>query len=231
MRVGIMQPYFFPYFEHFRLIAACDKWVVFDTVKYNRRSWMNRNRIINREKGWSYVKVPVSKGDDRTLVKDARVATERDWRRDFFKNLRVYEHRAPNYDRIITLLRQILDTQHTTLAGLNTHILREVCRFLGIDVEVRQLSEMSLSLPESCAPGEWALFISKALGATEYRNPSGGRDIFDAARYEQEGIVLSFHSHIDLTYDTGPFRFEPDLSIIDPLMWMNTAELQRLVRS
>ena len=61
MRLGIMQPYFLPYLEHFRLIAACDRWIVFDTVKYSRHSWMNRNRIINREKGWVYLGVPVSK--------------------------------------------------------------------------------------------------------------------------------------------------------------------------
>ena len=30
MKIGIMQPYFFPYLGHFALIDAVDKWVVFD---------------------------------------------------------------------------------------------------------------------------------------------------------------------------------------------------------
>ena len=34
MRLGIMQPYFFPYLGHFSLIAAVDEWIVFDVTQY-----------------------------------------------------------------------------------------------------------------------------------------------------------------------------------------------------
>jgi hypothetical protein len=36
MKLGIMQPYFFPYLGHFALIAAVDEWVVFDVTQYTR---------------------------------------------------------------------------------------------------------------------------------------------------------------------------------------------------
>ena len=45
MKVGIMQPYFFPYIGYFQLIANTDQFIFFDIVQYNKRSWMNRNRI------------------------------------------------------------------------------------------------------------------------------------------------------------------------------------------
>ncbi len=54
MRLGIMQPYFFPYLGHFGLIAACDRWVVFDTCQYTPRSWMNRNRVLHPAEGWTW---------------------------------------------------------------------------------------------------------------------------------------------------------------------------------
>ena len=52
MKLGIMQPYFFPYIGYFSLIANTDLWVVFDTPQYTRKSWMNRNRILH-PRGWT----------------------------------------------------------------------------------------------------------------------------------------------------------------------------------
>lgn len=36
--LGIMQPYFFPYIGYFQLIAAVQRGLVFDIVKYKRKS-------------------------------------------------------------------------------------------------------------------------------------------------------------------------------------------------
>jgi hypothetical protein len=43
MKLGIMQPYFFPYIGYWQLINYTDEWVFFDVVQYNKKSWMNRN--------------------------------------------------------------------------------------------------------------------------------------------------------------------------------------------
>ena len=46
MKIGIMQPYFFPYIGYWQLINIVDKYVVFDDVNYINRGWINRNRIL-----------------------------------------------------------------------------------------------------------------------------------------------------------------------------------------
>ena len=46
MRVGIMQPYFFPYIGYFQLIAAVDLFIVYDNIKYTKKGWINRNRML-----------------------------------------------------------------------------------------------------------------------------------------------------------------------------------------
>lgn len=50
MKLGIMQPYFYPYLGYFSLIKHTDKWIVFDSVQYIERGWVNRNRIIHPTK-------------------------------------------------------------------------------------------------------------------------------------------------------------------------------------
>lgn len=230
MKLGIMQPYFFPYIEYFRMIAKCDRWIGFDTVKYNRKSWMNRNRIINRDKGWSYINVPVARSGETPTIARAEINNAEDWRRDFFGKLRVYEHSAPNYTKTIDLLQDLLAPEFATLADLNMHIIRSLCAQFEIPTTIDSLSALDLDLPESCPPGEWALNIALAVGADSYLNASGGTELFDPELYRSRGVTLGFHEHINLSYDTGPFEFVPDLSIIDPLMWIGLEQLRVAVR-
>jgi hypothetical protein len=225
-RVGIMQPYFFPYFEQFRLIAACDQWVVFDTVQYTRKSWMNRNRIVNREKGWAYVSVPVQHTGLETLVMHARLDESQRWRDVLLGRLRVYEREAPRYRTVRQLVGDAIAAPAESLAVLNARLLGEVMRYLGIGTPLVMASALDARLPQDCAPGEWALHLSLHLGATEYRNAAGGVALFDPALYARHGIELSFHQPIEMRYATGSLPFTEGLSVIDTLMWNEPGQLQ-----
>lgn len=229
MRLGIMQPYFWPYLEHFRLLDACDRWIVFDTVAYRRKTWMTRNRILNRDKGWSYISVPIAKDTTHGTVAE----TELDgtgWTDRLVDQLRVYAHEAPFYQETCAVIDDVLSRGHSNLAELNTAALRSVAEHLGIDTPVHRLSEMGLDLPDRAEAGDWALLISQAIGATEYRNPSGGADLFDPAKFAAAGVGLDFHHHRATRYPTGTFDFVPDLSIIDPLMWCGREAVGSWVR-
>ena len=57
MRIGIMQPYFFPYLGHFALIANVDAWIVFDVTQYTPKTWINRNRVLHPTSGANWVSV------------------------------------------------------------------------------------------------------------------------------------------------------------------------------
>ena len=46
MKLGIMQPYFFPYIGYYQLINAVDKYIILDDVNFIKGGWINRNRIL-----------------------------------------------------------------------------------------------------------------------------------------------------------------------------------------
>lgn len=46
MKIGIMQPYLFPYLGYFQLINAVDQFVIYDDVNYIRQGYINRNTIL-----------------------------------------------------------------------------------------------------------------------------------------------------------------------------------------
>ncbi|EDO4758878.1 hypothetical protein C1Q48_15215, partial [Salmonella enterica] len=43
MKIGIMQPYFFPYIGYFQLANAVDKFVIYDDIQYSKNGWIQRN--------------------------------------------------------------------------------------------------------------------------------------------------------------------------------------------
>lgn len=47
MKIGIMQPYFFPYIGYWQLIHAVDVFVIYDDGKMITNGWIHRNRILD----------------------------------------------------------------------------------------------------------------------------------------------------------------------------------------
>ncbi len=78
---------------------------------------------------------------------------------------------------------------------------------------------MGLDLPEQAGAGGWAPRIAGAVGADEYVNPIGGRELFNPLDFSSRGVTLSFLETADFVYQTGTFTYEPGLSILDVMMW------------
>ena len=76
-----------------------------------------------------------------------------------------------------------------------------------------------------------ASLVSKALGASVYSNAPGGRQIYHADYYRENGVELDFYEPVSLSYETPGFEFVPDLSIIDPLMWLGIAAMAEWCRT
>jgi hypothetical protein len=221
MRLGIMQPYFFPYLGYYELMARTDRWIVFDVVKYARKSWLNRNRILHPKQGWQYITVPVIHAGPDMLIRDARVVDRSAAAERILGQMDHYRvRRAPHFSAVRDLARDaLLGGETDLLRDINVRSLLLACSYLGIEVHLEILSRMGLSLPEITDPGRWALEIGSALRADEYLNPPGGRELFDGAAFAARGIRLSFTEIPEFTYDCRPYGFVPGLSILDVLMW------------
>jgi WbqC-like protein family len=219
MKLGVMQPYFFPYIGYFDLIHSVDRWVVADTVQYIRHGWINRNRVLHPTSGWQYIIVPVRKHHREIPINEIQIAEGSDWRERTLNQLRHYRGRAPHFGAVMTLVDDCLNMSDQSLSRLNVAIMRRVCHFLEIPFVFHTLSEMGLALGPIEGPGDWALRIAEALGAREYINPPGGSELFDNAKFAASGIRLTIQPPVEFTYECQGYRFEPMLSIIDVLMW------------
>jgi hypothetical protein len=231
MRLGIMQPYFFPYLGHFHLINSVDRWIVFDTAQYIRHGWVNRNRILHPKSGWQYITIPVAKHSRDTAIKDIQISSTMDWKGKILGQLKHYEKQAPFYKETILFVEDCLSVSETSLARLDVSILEKVCSRLDIKFDCSYFSEMGLDLGPIESPGDWAFLISRATNATEYVNPPGGAHLFDWRRFEDAGIRLTIQRFENLEYTCGRYDFVPSLSIIDLFMWNPCEKIKKHLNS
>ncbi|WP_198386339.1 WbqC family protein [Burkholderia ubonensis] len=232
MKLGIMQPYFFPYLGHFALIAHTDAWLVFDITQYTPKTWMNRNRVLHPKEGWNYVSVPLANGSISIATSEARMLNPADTRRSVLGKLSHYRRVAPYYRAVEALVQDAMaNDDDTSLVHLNVRGLCAVCEYLGLPFNYRICSELNLSLPSDLGPGGWAPAISAALGASAYVNPIGGRELFDPADFASRNVALQFLSFENPVYDVGPYQFELGLSILDVLMWNSPQAVMEILRA
>jgi len=226
MRLGIMQPYFFPYIGYFELMYRTDRWVVFDTAQYIRHGWVSRNRILHPTEGWLYIIVPTKSHQRETPIDQIRIREDGRWRHKILGQLQHYRKRAPYFDDVFDLISSCLQDSDGSLARLNVRSLLRVCDYLDIPFRRSLFSEMDLELGPIEGPGDWALRIAESMGASEYINPPGGAELFDRSKFEAAGIVLTIQEPVDFVYTCGGYEYEPNLSIVDVLMW-NSPEAVR----
>ncbi len=220
MRLGMMQPYFFPYLGYFALIAATDEWVVFDTAQYIRRGWVNRNRVLSSGKdGWKYIRIPVGKAPRRAPILQIKTAMPSGLFPELANSLDEYRcWRAPFYDETLQLLDSCLSDAPNDLTQCLIRCLSRTCDYLEVPFVPRLYSDLDIAPLTNPQPGDWALHTASCLGANEYINPPGGRDLFDRSAFQKARIRLTFLNHTLPVYQQRS-EYVPGLSIIDVLMW------------
>ena len=231
MKIGIMQPYFFPYLGHFALIDAVDKWVVFDVTQYTPKSWMNRNRILHPNSGWNYVTLPLEKSSISLSTCDVYVRDTDKVKTSILGKISHYKKQAPFYSQVVEIINRTFENVTSSkLVDINVSSLKETCDYLGLRFDGDICSELGLSFPQNMGPGDWAPFISEQLKAKVYINPSNGIPLFNTHDFTKRHIELHAISFSTFEYDTGSMEFEKNLSILDVMMWNSPSIIRQKIK-
>lgn len=229
MKLGIMQPYFFPYLGYYSLIKKTDEFILFDTVQFIRHGWIERNRILKPVEDWQYVAVPLEKRKLSTVIRDVEIRNSEDWKGKLIRQLDHYKKRAPFFCETLRVIEDSLSINTSSIVKLNENILKKTCAYFEIPLKISIFSEMNLKIDDVTDPGGWALQISKALKAKEYFNPTGGMDIFDMDQFSNAGISLRFLGNNLKPYSQRRKTFEAGLSIIDVMMFNDVGSINSLI--
>jgi hypothetical protein len=215
LKLAIMQPYFLPYIGYFQLIAAADMFVVYDKIKYTKKGWINRNRMLLNGTDTVF-SLPVKKGSDSLDVIERELAADFDRDKLLAQFAGAYR-RAPQFAPTLPLLERIVRFDDTNLFRYIQHSLSAVCDHLQI--ETRLVASSALPFDNELKGQDKVLAICGAVGATRYINPIGGSELYARDDFRARGIALSFLKPSLFEYAQFSNGFVPWLSIVDVLMF------------
>lgn len=228
MKIGIMQPYLFPYIGYFQLISACDKFVVHDDVQYIQQGWINRNYIIVHNRNYFFV-FSVKHDDYSKNINERFYTNAFDVEaKKLLRNIDQSYSKAPHFADVRALLADVLGTPERNVSKLNTLSISKTCQYLGINTERLVSSEMEFE--KSLAAEKRVIAINKKLGSTHYINPIGGLELYSKERFQESGIELSFLKPRLSPYQQSTAEFIPGLSIIDVMMNCSAESISEMLR-
>jgi hypothetical protein len=226
MKIGIMQPYIFPYIGYFQLINSVDKFVIYDDVNFINKGWINRNRILNNGKD-SLFSIPLKEASQNKLINEIEVNWDSAWKNKFLKTLEQCYKKAPFYQEVLTIIEQTLYVDNEPISKVTENNLRLICHYLDIKTEI--VSSSAIYQNTNLKAQERILDICLQEKATQYINPIGGLELYDKVFFEAKNIKMNFIKSNSVEYPQFKNEFVPWLSMIDVLMFNSKEKIQEFL--
>ena len=225
MTVGIMQPYFFPYLGYWQLIAAVDKYVVYDYVTYIKGGWINRNNILINGRA-SLITLPLNNSSSFKKINEICITESTKPIEKLIRSISMAYAKAPYKSEVMPIIESLL-LHNTNIAQLNYESILKIREYLGFNTEIILSSDM---VKDNELKGQdKVIYINKLLNSDRYINAIGGMELYDRDAFAAEGIDLKFLKMDIVSYKQLKNEFVPYLSIIDVLMFNGAAGTNELL--
>jgi hypothetical protein len=238
MKLGIMQPYFFPYLGYFQGIYAVDKYILYDNLAYIKDGWMNRNRLLVVKGKPTYFIVEIKRKSSNKKISEIEVVDGIFWRQKILKSIFYNYRNRPFFEEIYPLIERVINSDVKFLSELNFYSIIVVSNYLDIKTNITTDTSKYLELENklSCERADlFSLFpsiklnkperkvvraieICRSEGANIFINAIGGQTLYDKAEFLRNNIKILFVKTNKYSYQQSTAEFHPNLSIIDVLM-------------
>lgn len=229
MRVAVMQPYLFPYIGYWQLINAVDKFVILDDVNYIKRGYINRNSILINGKAYMF-SIPIKSASQNRLIMDTKLSFDEKEKKRFISQIENTYKKAPMFNTVMPLISKVVENNTEDLTNFIRYSLEETMMYLGISTLLFKSSDIDKD--NSLTGNKRILEICKQLDADTYINPCGGRELYHAEDFQEQGMQLYF---LDTRFNKIIYRqfrneFVNNLSIIDVLMFNSIERIQTFLK-
>ncbi|HWI17195.1 MAG TPA: WbqC family protein [Vicinamibacterales bacterium] len=227
LSVGIMQPYLLPYIGYWQLMAAVDRFVIYDNIKYTKKGWINRNRFLRNGED-AYFTLPLKKGADHLDIVQREIAAEFD-AAEWLRPLTEAYRKAPCFDQVLPVLQQIVQSSSRNLFEFLHQSLVLTARYLGITTPI--VISSTLPIDHQLKAEARVLALCEAEGATRYINPIGAKaaGLYSPDAFSARGLELKYLQTRPIVYAQFDRPFVPWLSILDVMMFNPPATIRQML--
>lgn len=219
MKLAVMQPYLFPYIGYWQLINAVDYFVIYDDVNFIKKSFINRNSVLVNSES-KLITLELLGASQNKQINEIEVGNNSE---KVLKTIELNYKRAPYFESAFPVFNKVLRNNEKNLAKYIGFSLINISEYLGI--KTKFLYSSNIKKNNDLTAHEKILEIAKILKASHYINPIGGKNIYDKDIFAKKNIDLSFLSPSFIEYKQFNDKFEPNLSIIDIMMFNNKKEI------
>lgn len=228
MKVGIMQPYIFPYLGYWQLINEVDIFIILDDVNYIKRGYINRNRILLNGVAYMF-SIPIVHSSQNRLILDTKLSFDSKSKERFLKMIYLSYKRARYFDVVYPIIEEIVLYDESDLTRFVEHSFLKICRYMEVKTEFIRSSQIRKSA--NIKGEERIIRLCEILHADMYVNPIGGIELYHRDMFEKEGIELKFLKlkQDEIIYKQYNNSFVSNLSIIDVLMFNSKEEIKKML--
>jgi hypothetical protein len=226
MKLGIMQPYFFPYIGYWQLINAVDKFVIYEDVNYIKHGWINRNKILVNGKE-KLVNLQILNASQNKLINELELLGNLIYNEQLLKTIEYCYKKAPYYKIVFPIIEGVINQSEKNLAKYLEFSIRRVNDYLSVNTELIVSSKIKKN--NSLRSQAKIIEICNVLGANEYINPIGGQDLYSHEEFAINGVNLMFLVTGITEYQQFNKEFVPGLSIIDVMMFNSKKAITKLL--
>ena len=226
MKVGIMQPYFFPYLGYWQLINAVDKYVIYDDVNFIKNGWINRNNILLNGKK-HLITLPLEGASSFLLINQIKTSSKLKDREKLLKTLEQAYKKAPYFEIIFSIFKDTLFYKSEYISDALIFSIQKIVDYLNLNTEIILTSK--LNKDNSLSAEKKVIHICNVLNADTYYNAIGGKELYNKENFEKNRIKLNFLQMNELCYSQFNHEFVPNLSIIDVLMFNSPASIKEML--
>lgn len=227
MKLGIMQPYLFPYIGYWQLIHAVDTFVIYDNIQFSKKGWFNRNYILVKEEKTLF-SIPLKKGSDFLNVNERYLAesSNKEIKKIIAKINNSYK-KAPYFDNVFPLVKKIFEYKNENLFEYIYNSILQICNYLEIRTKI--IISSTVDIDHSLKSQHKVIAINKIFAAKKYINPIGGIKLYNSNEFKKQNIELEFIESEPILYKQLSDKFTPYLSIIDVMMLNSREEIKYML--
>lgn len=205
--MSINQPYWIPYLGYFALIAKSDKFVVLDSVKFSRASWVARNWIHIGDEAVRNT-IPLQSASQNSRIIDLRIDNSQKWRERTLRTL-THTFRRNTLNRpVFEMVESWFASNETNLSRFLSRSIQDICFATGISSEFVPSDTLVLPDTQQLLGQERIIKLARNLGADTYINLPSGRSLYDGKAFDKAKISLTFLSEMkkEVESASAPFR-------------------------
>ncbi len=154
MRLGALQPAYFPALHYYWKLAQCDICVFADHLRFSKGSTINRSAPLANNQ--SVLRIPILHNDKRAHIATTQMDSHSDWRQKHLRTLHHLFHQWPFAYYYLPLFEEVFNTDFSSLGDFLWTLHQRLLEWLHLPVQIVRASELPTASDNTLQIVSWA---------------------------------------------------------------------------